>query len=351
MKKTTFKITRRASGWVVNLRINGQRRQLSASSKAEAEQRLAQVLSNPQQALPQATTHRNGYTMAKALAAAAKHVWAGQTAEETALSYAAQVVQVLGSSTRVEDVRFSDVEAMLRHFQEQGNKPQTINAKLSKLRIMRSMALRFGGVDLLPPIPGNLPLNNQQLQTWQPAQIQKLCADLWSRDKKQHAALFLFLCEMGCRFSEADRLQGGHVNLAGGTVEFFKAKKDHREGNRTLKLTPAAKQCIEPYVPLMPAHKVWSIKYKALDFQLSRSMERCGIEMKRPLHTCRHTCGSNLGQAGLSEFAIARWLGHNDTSTTQRYVHLDQAANDPCHQALSSRSAGQLQEMISAINY
>lgn len=347
MDQITGNITRRATGWVVNLRINGKRRQLSAKTKTEAELRLAEALRRPEQAQV-VTASRGGYTLAKAMNDAINHVWQGQVGEKTAITYCEAVVMELGSSTRVEDVTFNDAEAMLVRFEKLGNQPQTINAKLSKLRIMRDMAVRFGGVQQLPPIPKNRPLNNKQTQVWSKEQIRTIVSDLWSRNKQEEASLFLFLCEMGCRFSEAKRIKGRHVDLQRGTVEFFKVKKDHKEGNRVLKLTPTAWECIKPYVPVIPDHGVWSLKYDALDFQVRTSMARNGIAMERPLHTCRHTCGSNLGLNGLSEFSIARWLGHSDTQTTQRYVHLNQQANDPCYEALAASSAGGISNLVNA---
>jgi len=40
-------------------------------------------------------------------------------------------------------------------------------------------------------------------------------------------------------------------------------------------------------------------------------------------HTLRHSCAMNLLQAGIDTSAIALWLGHESTRTTQLYLHAD----------------------------
>ena len=345
MTTTTGTISRRKSGWAVNLNIDGRRRQLSAKTKAEAQQRLAAAL---QGRIDSPASNGGGYLLLDALRDAAEHIWKGQTGEDTALTYARQVVDYLGPSTAVEDVSYEDAEGMIRHFQKQGNQPQTINAKLSKLRIMRDMGVRFGGVKLLPPVPKNLPLNNRQTHVWEPQEIKVVVADLWARGKHEHAQLFLFLCEMGLRFSEAARLKGSHVDLKRGVIEVFKAKADNKSAHRFLRLTPSAWECIQPNVPAIPAHRVWKTTYGQLDFQIRTTMARLGIEKPRPLHTARHTCGSNLGRAGQSNFEIGSWLGHANSSTTDRYVHMNSAAQQGCFDALSAASAGGISNLVNA---
>lgn len=340
---TTGSVSRRKQGWVVNLNIDGRRRQLSAATKAEAQQRLAEALQGHASA---PSSNGGGYSLAQGLRDAAEHVWQGQAGERTALTYAQQVVAHLGPRTLVQDVGFEEAEAMLQHFERQGNQPQTLNSKLSKLRIIRDMAVRFGGVQSLPLLPKNRPLNNRQTHIWEKAEIKAVVADLWARGKHEHAQLFLFLCEQGLRFSEAARLKGSHVDLKRGVIEVFKAKADNKSAHRILRLTPTAWECIQPNVPAIPQHRVWRVEYGQLDFQLRTSMARLGIEKPRPLHTARHTCGSNLGRAGQTRFEIQSWLGHSNSSTTDRYVHLDSAAQQGALDALSEASAGGLTNLI-----
>jgi len=337
--KTTGTIARRASGWVVNLRVDGRRRQLSCTSKADAQRRLAEALQGHTEATEKPSA---GYTLREALNHAHEERWRGQTGERTAVLYAQQVVEFFGAQALVEDIDYLAAERFIKHLQEQGNQAQTINAKLSKLRILQAMALKHGGATQLAKLPSNLKLDNKQTLVWEDAEVRALVADLYGRGKEKEAAMFLFMNEMGCRFSEAERLKGQDIDLERGLIAFWKAKADNKEGNRVLKLTPTAWECIQPYVPAIPSHRVWQLKYNALLFQVRQSMDRLGISKARPLHTTRHTCGSKLGRAGLSGLQISAWLGHNSPTMSARYVHLDTAALDGCHEALSAASAGSI---------
>ena len=88
--QTTGTIARRASGWVVNLRVNGRRRQLSCTSKADAQRRLAEALQGRTEATEKPSA---GYTLRDALNHAHEERWRGQTGERTAVLYAQQVVE------------------------------------------------------------------------------------------------------------------------------------------------------------------------------------------------------------------------------------------------------------------
>jgi site-specific recombinase XerD len=331
---SSWKITRRASGqWVLNLVYpGGRRRQLSCDSKKHAEQRLAEALKAIE--APPALT--NGFTLGDALPFLEEH-YAGMVSERTSLDYTRQVVEFLGHQTPVQEVEIKDTQRMIAHFIRRGNQAQTINAKLSKLRQIRRMAKIHGGVKSLPPISENLPVHNLQKRVWSDEEMRLACHDLLMRGKHQEAAMVVFLGEMGCRFSEAARLKGQDVDLEKRTVRFFKAVKDNKEGNRVLRLTPRALEAIQPYLPPMPHMRVWTLKYKQLDYQVDKALARCGIDMPRAMHALRHTVGSALGNAGRTTLEICAWLGHRNAKTCERYVHMKSEELDRCFEVLEKR--------------
>lgn len=328
---SSWKITRRASGqWVLNLVYpGGRRRQLSCDSKKHAEQRLAEALKAIE--APPALT--NGFTLGDALPFLEEH-YAGTVGEHTSLIYAREVVSLLGRNTPVQEVTAADITKLVAHLQRKGNRAQTINAKISKVRMIGEIAVRYGGVTSLPPFPKNQKVKNRQDRVWSPEEMRLVCQNLTLRGKHQEAAMVVFLGEMGCRFSEAARIKGEHVDLEHNTVRFFKAIKDNKEGNRVLKLTPRAREAIEPYMPPLSRMRVWTIKYKQLDHQVKKALEQCDIEMNRALHALRHTVGSRLGNAGRTTLEIGAWLGHRNASTCERYVHMKSEQLDRCYEVL-----------------
>ena len=333
--KTTGTITRRASGWVVNLNINGKRRQLSAKTKAEAEQRLEEALLQPEQKHPVAL---GPFTLRHALRRAIEDEWDGSKPDHrSAVSLAQQILEFFGPDTPVIDITYQDAERLIEWGKARNNQPSTINNRLSRLRKLQEMALKFGGATNVPRLPKNLKLSNIQLQTFQDDQIKRIAACLYGRGRKDEARLFVFLSEMGCRFSEAMRLKGESIDLERSTVTFFKPEQDNKNGNRLLKLTPRALEMVEQQMPALPSQKLWILKYDPFYKSVVAALDELGINMPRPIHTARHTCGSKLGRAGLNDYMIRDWLGHSSTQTTNRYVHLNAEALDACWEVLAGK--------------
>lgn len=332
--EATGTITRRASGWVVNLRINGKRRQLSARTKAEAQQRLTEALQQPRMA----AVAVGPFTLHQALRKAIETEWDGSKPDHRpAVSMAEQILEFFGPSTAVVDITYQDAERLIAWGKARNNQPSTINNRLTRLRKLQEMALKFGGATNVPRLPKNLKLKNIQLQTYDPDQIKRVAGCMYGRGKHDEARLFVFMTEMGCRFSEAMRLKGKDIDLERSTVTFFKAVQDNKNGNRLLRLTPRALEMVQQQMPPLPSQKLWLLKYDTFYKLVVASLEEMNITMPRPIHTARHTCGSKLGRAGLGDFEIRDWLGHSSTQTTNRYVHLDASALDRCWEVLSGK--------------
>ena len=328
---SSWKITRRTSGqWVLNLVYpDGRRRQLSCESKKHAEQRLKDALQAPEVA--PAISH--GFTLGDALQHLEEH-YSGTVSKKTSLIYARQVVEVLGRNTPVQDVSLLDAQQMMKHFERQGNQPSTINAKLSKLRLMRRIAVVHGGVKSLPPVPKNMPLYNIRDRVWSDEELNAVCQYLVRINKLQEAAMVVFLREMGCRFSEAARLKGMDVDLKRGTVRFFKVRKDNKENNRVIRLTPRALEVMTPYLPPMPNMRIWTLSCEQLRYQVKKALAVCGIDLPRPTHSLRHSVGSELGNNGLTLLEIQAWLGHGDSKSCERYIHMQTERLDRCYEVL-----------------
>ena len=59
---------------------------------------------------------------------------------------------------------------------------------------------------------------------------------------------------------------------------------------------------------------------------MSRAQRRAGLKATGGIHILRHTFCSRLAMAGASTKAIQELAGHEQISTTQRYMHLSPAA-------------------------
>jgi integrase len=63
--------------------------------------------------------------------------------------------------------------------------------------------------------------------------------------------------------------------------------------------------------------------YTSVYFSWDAARRRAGLPDVR-MHDARHTCASNLVNAGQSLFVVSQVLGHAQARTSQRYAHLSQ---------------------------
>jgi site-specific recombinase XerD len=61
---------------------------------------------------------------------------------------------------------------------------------------------------------------------------------------------------------------------------------------------------------------------------MAKAQKRAGLPVTRALHILRHTFCSRLAMRGVPAKASQELAGHENLSTTQRYMHLSPAAKD-----------------------
>lgn len=138
----------------------------------------------------------------------------------------------------------------------------------------------------------------------------------------------------GLRRGELERLDVDALDLAGGTLR-IDGRKTGRE--RCLPLPELVLKCLEVYLPLRhnQLEATGLVGERAL--LVSRTGKRLsgasisngvhaisrGAQVPlRSLHQFRHSCASDLLEAGVHLAEVQKMLGHCGVSTTVRYVHI-----------------------------
>jgi integrase len=166
-----------------------------------------------------------------------------------------------------------------------------------------------------------------------PDELQKLNAALLEEKDWRWHALFPLLLYTGARLSEVLFAEWPNVDLKARTIR-FPMTKDGDEHTVPL-AEPAitvlnAMPAHEPKAPLFP-NTTKSIAEKAWN----RIRERAKITDIR-IHDLRHTLASWMAGQGYSLPLIGKTLNHAQTSTTERYAHLDL---DPVRNAIERTGA------------
>lgn len=244
-------------------------------------------------------------------------IWGGTKDEIRCLRIADELVRRLGPSTKLTDIDTPMVERLASDLKAHGNKPATINTKLTRLSKMLKKCRRMGLITSLPEIQLNRP---------QKGRIRFLS------DKEEQAlrqtmpvtshGLFDFLLYTGCRFGEALALRWDDITDT--TVSFW----DTKHGNRTIPLVSKARAGI-PWARHNELIRPFAfIAYETFYHQWLKARKAVGLQHDRQVvpHCLRHTCASRLVQRGVDIRRVKDWLGHTTIEMTMRYAHL--APND-----------------------
>jgi site-specific recombinase XerD len=138
----------------------------------------------------------------------------------------------------------------------------------------------------------------------------------------------------GLRRGELERLDVGCFDRAEGTLR-IDGRKTGRE--RCVALPPMVLQCLEAYLPrrhnvleryavlgeqaLLVTRRGKRLSAETISNTIHRIARRAAVSI-HSLHQFRHTCASDLLEAGVHLAQVQRVLGHSVIATTVRYIHI-----------------------------
>lgn len=138
----------------------------------------------------------------------------------------------------------------------------------------------------------------------------------------------------GLRRGELERLDVQHLDLAEGTLR-IDGRKSGRE--RCVPLPQMVLRCLQAYLPLrhnvlertravgrqalLVSRRGQRLNAQSISSAIHRIARQAGVPF-HSLHQFRHTCASDLLEAGVHIAQVQRILGHAGVATTVRYVHI-----------------------------
>lgn len=235
------------------------------------------------------------------------------------------------------------IAAFLEHLQEaRGNSAQTRNNRLAAIHsLFAYLALHHpehaASIQRVLAIPPKRSKRNLLTYLTEPEVDALLAAcDQATWTGRRDHAMFALTIQTGLRISELISLNRQDITLtAGANVHTIgKARKQRRTP-----LTPPTKAVLKawlqertdaPQAPLFPtttgARRLSRDAIeRRLAIHLTSAAEHCpSITTKHiTMHTLRHTAAMRLLLAGNDITVIALWLGHEQITTTQIYLHAD----------------------------
>lgn len=324
-------VRRTPDGWIADVTINGTRRTAKRRTKAEALEAKREMLET---LIARNSGQGDGITIADARALSLRIRWAGTASERTAGIYSRCAVDHFGPYTQLGAITAPMVQEWRQALLAAGNRPGTVNRKVSALRAMMSDAVLHGHLSAIPALPQQLPNRNTRDRVFSDEEVAGFCAYFRGVGQPAAADLFIFLLESCCRWGEAEKLIGKDVDLERGRVTFWQTKNGKA---RSVPLTRRAVDALALHLPPVPTHRVWGYRYTQFEKLYAQAKGYLGItDPALTIHSTRHTCASKLASRGIPLHQLMAFGGWTSLQSVQRYLHLHTDALASCVAALEA---------------
>ena len=251
-------------------------------------------------------------------------------------------------ASHLEEITKEELFAFIEHEQDRGMKPSTVNTRVRTVKaFMRFLADR--GIvrpDILPKrievkVPDCLP------RAMAPEDVRRL---LSVTDHTRDRAMVLMLLRSGMRIGELLNLMVREVSLKERRVEIYEAEKS-RVG-RVVYLSEDARGALKAWFKQRDPKKKLvfyaqgrcSMGYNNARLRFRKYLDKAGLTHRNyTLHCLRHTCASELLNAGMRLECLQQLLGHSTIEMTRRYARLtDKTREEEYFQAMERIERGEI---------
>lgn len=258
------------------------------------------------------------------------------------LAFAAARTNTKPSELDISQLDAPLIAAFLEHLEtDRGNSVRTRNHRLAAIHsLFGTLALHHpehaASIQRVLAIPHKKTERNLVTYLTDPEvnALLDACEQTTWTGRRDHAMLTLTI-QAGLRISELADLTGADITLGTG-ANVHTVGKGRKE--RRTPLVPATRSVLKAWLkergsvptgPLFPTTTGTRLSRDAIERRLARHLtiaaESCpSIKAKHvTMHTLRHTAAMRLLLAGNDVTVIALWLGHEQLSTTNIYLHAD----------------------------
>ena len=242
----------------------------------------------------------------------------------------------------LENLDRATVTGFLEHLATQrGNTAATRNSRLAAIRVLLAQALpdhpehadTIRRVLAIPPAKTTRPLTSYLDQDETAALLAAPNTTTWTGRRDQ--TMLALAINTGLRVSELAGLTTADVHLhAGPHIECQGKGRKHRATPISAAMRDQLRAYLEertlrPGDALFPGPHGQALSRDAIEQRLATHVHAATsacpslVDKHVTAHTLRHTTAMNLLHAGVDLAVIALWFGHEQTSTTDRYLHAD----------------------------
>jgi len=230
-------------------------------------------------------------------------------------------------ASHLEEISKEDVFAFIEEEQDRGMKPSTVNTRVRTVKAFIRFLVDRGILrpDIFPKrvevkVPDSLP------RAMAPEDVRRVLSVV---DHTRDRAMVLMLLRTGMRIGELLHLMVREVNLKERRVEIYEAEKT-RVG-RVVYLSEDARVALRAWFKERDPEKKLvfyaqgrcTMGYNNARLRFRKYLAKAGLTHRGyTLHCLRHTCASELLNAGMRLECLQQLLGHSTIEMTRRYARL-----------------------------
>ncbi len=250
--------------------------------------------------------------------------------------------------TGIETITREDLSSYIEYEQDRGMKPRTVSTRLRHLyAFLRFLEDReVVHPDLLKKklrvkVPEGLP------RAMDPEDVRHLLSLI---GKPRDRAMILVLLRTGMRIGELLATRVSEVDLRDKRILIMEAQKT-RIG-RVVYLSEDACRALRVWLKMRDPEKSLlfygqgrpSLSYTAVRVMFAKNLQMAGLRSRGySLHCLRHTCASELLNAGMRLECLQQLLGHSSIEMTRRYARLtDNTRREEYFQAMAIIEKGEI---------
>jgi integrase len=266
----------------------------------------------------------------------------GIAAKETILNV--HLVPLLGDR-KLDAITTEQVQQLKSRLKDRS--PKTVNNVLTTLNVLLKKAVEWDAIDRMPCSIRLVPAPRSTARFHDFDEYERLVAAAQELDSRTELIVLLG-GEAGLRCGEMMALEWADVNLSKGQLCIQRSEwKGHvtaPKGGRLryVPLTDRLATALRNHRHLKSPRVLCEAGGSSLTMRLvqglvARAARRAALR-NDGVHVLRHTFCSHLAMRGAPARAIQELAGHQDLSTTQRYMHLSPAALDSAIRLLQASS-------------
>ncbi len=248
----------------------------------------------------------------------------------------------------LEEIGREDLYAYIEHEQDRGLKASTVKMRLRTVNAFLRYLIDNDTIrpDVLSKrmiikVPDSLP------RAIDPDDVKRLLSVI---DHIRNRAMILVLLRTGMRIGELLNTLVEDVNLKERKIEIYEAEKT-RVG-RIVYLSDDAVSALKTWFKERDPHKLFlfysqarhTMTYPAARMMFVKYLDKAALSHKGyTLHCLRHTCASELLNAGMRLECVQQLLGHSSIEMTRRYARLtDKTREEEYFRAMNIIERGEI---------